>query len=385
MPFLKDPAGTFNPLGVVESDLSEKETSVFLEGESTSRKKFKDKNNGPEIGIQIWHSIVNLFASIGWFFGDILRELWDSLKAIFYFVTCQKDPIREISGIEIQLWLCLKRASYQVYRTAGSFLFEQVLHLGCGMFISIAVQKMTALGTIPLDICISTPYVMRWRCYDPENTLREAGMFVAIGAMFAGINISSGTFGKEKVVYWRERATGLKSLPYFLAKLIVDIPRVILAAGMYSVALTLFFPYRQIFILLYVSVLLVYINAFAIGYTISIVFENAIVPLLGTGLSLLWALVLSGVIPELSTVTDATMVWLWNISGPRWFVESFWVSEMSRRPWVDFTSKADGEVVRYTYVKGHYSNDALILIYISITWLFLAFLMLKLMHRRQQK
>lgn len=32
------------------------------------------------------------------------------------------------------------RAALQIYRSKATFLFDQLLHLGCGTFISIAIQ-----------------------------------------------------------------------------------------------------------------------------------------------------------------------------------------------------------------------------------------------------
>ncbi|KAJ3126574.1 hypothetical protein HK098_007403 [Nowakowskiella sp. JEL0407] len=323
------------------------------------------------------HAFLDMFATIWWYITDLFREWWETIKAIFYFLTCQKDPIRENVGAEMQLWLCFKRAAIQFYRTPGAIVFEMLLHLGCGTFISVAVQKMTSLGSLPLDVCITTPYVMRWRCWNPEDTLRQAGMFVALGTMFAGINVGSGTFGKEKVVYWRERATGLKTLPYFLGKAVVDLPRILFAAIMYSTALTLFFPYRQYFSDLYVSVLLLYFSAFAIGYTISIFFNNATVPLVGTAMSLLWALNCK---PSQMPQSSGSG----KISSPRYFIEAFWLNEMARRPWDDFQKIEDGKEARYAYIKGNFHKDLLFMVYIALGWNFLAFLALKLVNRRRQ-
>ncbi|CAG8452725.1 17371_t:CDS:2, partial [Racocetra fulgida] len=40
-------------------------------------------------------------------------------------------------------------------------------------------------------------------------------------------NSGGSTFGYEKVVYWRDTAAGMHTVPYFLAKIVADIPRLL--------------------------------------------------------------------------------------------------------------------------------------------------------------
>jgi hypothetical protein len=63
--------------------------------------------------------------------------------------------------------------------------------------------------------------------------------------MFAAISIAGNTFGREKVVYWRDTSSGMAVLPYYFGKIVIDIPRVILGASCYFIALIMFFPYSQ--------------------------------------------------------------------------------------------------------------------------------------------
>ena len=82
-----------------------------------------------------------------------------------------------------------------------------------------------------------------------------------------------------------------------------------------------------------------YFVAFAMGYFLSIVFKPKQVPLVGTGFALLWALVLSGVMPNLQEVMEDTTYgavrWLWEISAPRWAIEAFWLKEVAAYPYAD--------------------------------------------------
>jgi hypothetical protein len=74
-----------------------------------------------------------------------------------------------------------------------------------------------------MPLCVSncfdfSPVNIFYACFLPLDTMREAGMFICLGSMFACIAISGNTFGKEKVVYWRDTASGMPVLPYYLGK-----------------------------------------------------------------------------------------------------------------------------------------------------------------------
>ncbi|KAI8814586.1 hypothetical protein BJ742DRAFT_703938 [Cladochytrium replicatum] len=331
--------------------------------------------------------IADIFANVGWYLMDILIEMYTSTVGFFRWITFQRDPVRQTPNVFVQGYLCFLRAAMQVYRRSSAFLFEQILHLGCGAFISIAVQKFTSLGNLPLSVCISAPYVMRWRCWNPEDDLRQAGMFVALGVYFAGQNVAAGTFGKERVVYWRDRAAGLHAMPYFLAKALVDLPRVVIAATMYSAALALFFPYRQRWELLLLNVMTLYLSAFGMGYVLSILCRPNQVALATTGFCLLWALVFSGVMPDLSDVMDnyGIFQYVWWASAPRWSVEAFWLLEIDARPWEENKTKKIGEEIRFKYKFGNFYNCIAYMSLIGVSWYLVAYLCLKLVDRRKQK
>ena len=156
------------------------------------------------------------------------------------------------------------------------------------------------VGGQPSSLCATQAYSLRLFCSRATDQLGVAGIFICLGAYFGGIAVGSGTFGKERVVFWRESSAGMSTLIYFLgivntlclAKLVVDIPRIFLGGLFYTLALTLFFPYRSSFASIFVIVELLYLNAFAFGYFISTVFSSAQLNLIGTGAALFFSLVL---------------------------------------------------------------------------------------------
>lgn len=116
-------------------------------------------------------------------------------------------------------------------------------------------------------------------------------------------------------------------------------------ACMYTGAFIFFFAYRQQLSSLFLVILLLYINAFSIGYFVSSVVSRPMFGLTGTGMSLTWALVLSGTAPRLYKVFNShgyTYVrWVWQVSAPRWGVEAFYLKEMDSRKYVFKTMPLD--------------------------------------------
>lgn len=72
---------------------------------------------------------------------------------------------------------------------------------------------------------------------------------------------------------------------------------------------------------------------------------------------MLWALVLSGVVPSFADVlTFPTQTqFLWSISAPRWAIEAFWIREMAHRPWIEKlqVNQKNG----YTNSEAQYATD----------------------------
>ncbi|KAF9956319.1 hypothetical protein BGZ65_002825, partial [Modicella reniformis] len=269
----------------------------------------------------------------------------------------RRDPIRNTANPFMMFWLCLSRARLQVYRNQRQFLYDQLLHLGCGMFISIAASKFDYLGRQPDLVCAMTPYQLKYTCMNPSDHLTEVGVFIALGVCFAGISVGSMTFGNEKLVYWREKSSGLLTLPYYLAKVIADIPRIVLAGIMFSISLIVFFNERSNYFYLLFIIIMLYGVAFAMGYLLSALIPPARVALVGTGFTLAWAIVFSGDAPDLADVMkdDASggykaTYWIWVISAPRYAIEAIYLREVQARPWEEIRN----EPLSHTYELGQF-------------------------------
>ncbi|KAF9381070.1 hypothetical protein CPC16_010031 [Podila verticillata] len=315
----------------------------------------------------------------------VLSETWETIEGLFLR---RKDPIRNTANPFMMFWLCLNRARLQIYRNQRQFMYDQLLHLGCGLFISIAASRFDYLGRQHDLICAMTPFQLKYSCSSPTDHLTEVGVFIALGVCFAGISVGSMTFGNEKIVYWREKSSGLLTFPYYLAKVIADIPRIVLAGIMFSLSLIIFFHQRSNYFYLLFIIIMLYAVAFAMGYLLSALIPQNRVALVGTGFTLAWAIVFSGDAPDLADVmsTDASSGyaaarWLWVISAPRYAIEAIYLREIQARPWQEIHN----EPLSHTYSLGEFWWCFKAMTAIMFGWHVLAFFSLKLKDRNKQK
>ncbi|KAI1315793.1 hypothetical protein EDD11_000347 [Mortierella claussenii] len=319
-----------------------------------------------------------------WWHG-VFAETKETVSGLFLK---RRDPIRNTASPLMMFWLCLSRARLQIYRNRRQFLYDQLLHLGCGMFISVAASKFDYLGRQPDMICAMTPFQLKLACVNPTDHLTEVGVFIALGVCFAGISVGAMTFGNEKIVYWREKSSGLLTFPYYLAKVIADFPRIILAGIMFSISLIIFFNERSNYFYLLFIIIMLYAVAFAMGYLLSALIPASRVALVGTGFTLAWAIVFSGDAPDLADVMrdDAgggyrATSWIWTISAPRYAIEAIYLREVQARPWTEIKDAP----LAHTYELDQFWWCFRAMAWILLGWHVLAFVSFKLKDRAKQR
>ncbi|KND03224.1 uncharacterized protein SPPG_09010 [Spizellomyces punctatus DAOM BR117] len=321
--------------------------------------------------------------SIGAYFADVGGEMRDTVRGLF-----TKDPVRRTPNPFTVFYLCYLRACTQLYRNPGAFWFDQVVHLLCGIFISVGTQANDYLGLYPQAVCRQAPPALSQGpgCQKAVDQLPGSGMFICLGLLFGGVAVGAGTFGRERVVYWRDASSGMATLPYFMAKWIADIPRIIIAAIMYTLALILFLPFRQRLFEIFDLVLVLYFAAFSMGYFLSSVIKPQSVALAATGFVLLWSMLFGGVNPQLQNVMQtgfyAPIRWLWSVSAPRWAIEAWYIKEAGARPWIELHTMP---LRQGAYDSGNYATALVSIVYIGLGWALLAILGMKLVNRDKQK
>ncbi|CAG8440511.1 6656_t:CDS:10 [Acaulospora morrowiae] len=318
----KEATGFFGETRVHESNL---ELGLGLLPEAESRK----------LAGGFISSVYHIYVESREYVIDVISEFWEFLKSCAFW---KSNHIRETPNVFITFVLLFKRSCLQLYRNRGGFMYDQSVHLVAGLFISFAISNQDYIGKVPQDLCSITPFIVLPSCLSPADGLQNISVFMALGATFCGINAGTATFGYERVVYWRDTAAGMRTVPYFLAKVVADIPRILLASLMYSLAFILFYAYRAPFYEVYLIVLLCYMATWAMGYFLSSVVPKEKLGLAATGLALACGLVLNGATPRLELVmSDNTykfLRWLWFVSAQRWIVEAFYLRELSPRAYV---------------------------------------------------
>ncbi|KAF9989676.1 hypothetical protein BGZ75_005353, partial [Mortierella antarctica] len=257
------------------------------------------------LGTAIRISVVSSWAGAGYWFKDVGYEFSHWLWSIKCKFTKEKDPVRETPSFGNVFILCFKRACLQNYRSQLGFLWDQSLHLACGLCVSFAARDMMYIPRQPAEICAMAPPAIQLSCATPRDDIRYVGMFMALGVFFAGISVGASTFGDEKAVYWRDTSAGMPTLPYYLAKILADVPRMLVA-------------------------------------------------------------VLSGAAPHLYQVMNnheyAYVRWVWDVSAPRWGVEAFYLKEMEKRMFNELKHNMLGD----TYAFEHYETAILSMMYIAL-------------------
>ncbi|KAJ3308200.1 hypothetical protein HDV04_001620 [Boothiomyces sp. JEL0838] len=360
--------------------LRQSKPHLFAEGSFKAAKKPHDYYGFTNY---IAAALADIIGSVYSYTKDVVLEFSEFCLTLIYIIIQRPDPIRQRRNIIWQGWFLMKRAYHQTYRTLNATLVDLALNFSAGLFISVAIQKFTFLGANPQGLCYYAPLNAYYDCQRTVDHIREAGMFISLGSLFAGISVAGNTFGYEKVVYWRDAASGMSTIPYYIAKVIVDVPRVIIGAIMFSVALVMFFPYQQSFASVLSVVIALYFYAFVLGYALSTAVPYSKLAVYGTGVALLWALVLSGVVPDLwdvKTSYPSSIQWIWDISAPRWAIEAFWIKEIQALPFREKNGQAD-----HFYDFNEYNLCFQNITKIIVVWHILAFLGLKLFDRVKQK
>ncbi|KAF9913217.1 hypothetical protein BX616_010139 [Lobosporangium transversale] len=356
-------------------------SSSYTSCDSTEKSNKSLKKHGFLSSVHM--SLISTWADIGYWCRDVADEFSHWLWSIKCKFTGEKDPVRETPsfGSVFILW----RACLQNYRSQLDFLGDQALHLACGLCVSFASKDMLYIPRQPAEICAIAPPALQLTCATPFDDIGYVGMFMTLGIFFAGISVGTRTFGDEKAVFWRDSSAGMPTLPYYLAKILADVPRMIVATCMYTSSFIFFFAYNQKMTQLLALVLIIYINAFALGYFVSAAFNRSMLGLAGTGMSLTWALVFSGSSPRLYKVMTspryASVRWLWTVSAPRWAVEAFYLKEMEFRDY----NELKHHLLVDTFSFDNYKKAISYMLYIALCWNLIVFMLMKLLNRHKVK
>lgn len=198
-----------------------------------------------------------------------------------------------------QVYYCWKRAMTQQVRNATSFFFE------------IAVGGLAGI-IIGLSAFASNGHLFQGIYYPPFTLLSSAVDYMStpqiglLGAMAIGLAASAPGFwvyGEEKLMYWRETASGHSRSAYYVGKLLSTVLRMALSSLHFTVFLGILATPLISFQAMFAANLMYFWCIYGLASVISMVVKREDGPLLAV-LASLFIGVLGGVSPPLSKVKE---------------------------------------------------------------------------------
>ena len=120
----------------------------------------------------------------------------------------------EVTGFVHQLSGFTSRAFKQQYRPFSAVVVDYSLIFIAGALFGMS-QRNADLAGLPITSALS-------------------GLAIGLTTIIS----STRCFGSERIVFWRESASGLNRLAYFVGKNIAEIPRLVFIPGFYLVIFT---------------------------------------------------------------------------------------------------------------------------------------------------
>eukprot|EP01080_Neovahlkampfia_damariscottae_P000220 gene220-4466_t len=232
----------------------------------------------------------------------------------------------------VQFWQVFKRAIIQQMREPIALILEFILLYLPGCTLGFVFSGKEYIGPLPEHIIALCPPELKNLCGAPlDDTILYVSVLLTCSISLVGSMTSLKTFGNEKVVFIRESIGGLYTLPYFLAKNFSNVLNILLGPLLYmSLFYTLASP-RAEFWEIYVCLLLLYFNAFAFGYLVSIVFDQNVARLASVILILFFQMFSGGgpTLPDFEEMSPP-MKYLPNVSFLRWGMESLYCFEITK-------------------------------------------------------
>eukprot|EP00762_Andalucia_godoyi_P004815 ANDGO_07260.mRNA.1 Putative white-brown complex homolog protein 30 len=313
-----------------------------------------------------------------WWTSDVVSDM----RQFFRCKNAAVWPRRQCASHWYQFFLCFIRCCRLTFGSAGRMFGEAILHVLCGLLIGLATADSTYVGSIPeADSPLLCPLILSEACSLPlRDRLTNVAQILLWGMSFAGISCSASSLGKNKPNYWREVSTGLGTFPFVFAALTVDCVRITIASFLFSLSFTAFFVTPMPLTDMFLIALMVYWNAFAIGYFLSTLIRIERVALLGVVLALLFAVLLSGTDPRLPEA-DVSYSWIFNISYARWAVEAFYISQIQPYDYMNVNSGLS----YWGYSLSMFDIDLSVMFCIGCGWIVLCLLVLISTDRRKKK
>jgi ABC-type multidrug transport system ATPase subunit len=223
-----------------------------------------------------------------------------------------------------QAYYCWKRAMTQQVRNATSFFFE----IGVGALAGavIGLSAFAAGGHLFQGI-----YQVPFTILSPAVDYASVPQLGLLGGMAIGLAASAPgfwVFGEEKMMYYRETASGHSRSAYYVGKLLSTIPRIALSSLHFTVFLGILATPLMSFDKMYAANLMYFWCVYGLASVVSMVVKREDGPLIAVLASLIIG-VMGGVAPPLKRVKMWHAERLWRCSPGVWFTESYFTENIT--------------------------------------------------------
>ncbi|KAK3675527.1 hypothetical protein LTR78_004610 [Recurvomyces mirabilis] len=276
-----------------------------------------------------------------------------------------------------QVYYCWARAMRQQIRNATSFFFE--IGVGGLAGIIIGLSAFAANGHLFQGI-YHPPFTILSSAVDYASTPQIGllgGMAIGLAASAPGFWV----FGEEKLMYYRETASGHSRSAYYVGKLFSTLLRIGLSSLHFTVFLGVLATPLISFQDMYAANLAYFWCIYGLASVVSMVVKREDGPLLSVLASLVIG-VLGGVAPPLSKVKQWHMEWFWRLSPGVWFTEVYVTQNWSPMAYLYETELAAKGI---GFTLGQFGTDIGILFLIGGIYRIIAYFALIAVHRDKQR
>ena len=222
-----------------------------------------------------------------------------------------------------QVFYCFYRAMTQQVRNSTSFFFE--IGVGAVAGVIIGLSAFSSNGHLFQGI-YHPPFTILSSAVDYTSTPQLGllgGLAIGLAASAPGFWV----FGEEKLMYYRETASGHSRSAYYVGKLLSTLLRIGLSSLHFTVFLGILATPLISFQMMYLANLLYFWCVYGLASIVSMVVKREDGPLIAVLASLILG-ILGGVAPPLSQVKSWNMEWFWRLSPGVWFTEAYFTKNL---------------------------------------------------------
>lgn len=276
----------------------------------------------------------------------------------------------EIGFLEL-CWRFIKRSLRQQTRHALDLFLDNGLVVLAATSLSI-IHAASPWMTIPQELppqCFVSNALTSCGVYASggqevifavENQIALRGQMVVMAVGLTAVASAVKTFGRTRVVYWREAAAlpqPKHTIAYFIGKDIAMLPQIIIGPIFFAVLFTAITGGRGSLIGLYMVLHGVTFASYAVGYLASFLVEPAVAMLLSIVIIFSLSMFDGGAptIPQLHESLPPLNWGIENISFLTAALKAFYLNEAIE--WVDTTTTADIDLAKYSKDRLGYDMD----------------------------